>query len=138
MTSGRTTGGGAGDERGRAVALGRVYDPVDPAAGARILVDRLWPRGLSKEAARLDTWLKEVAPSSGLRTWYGHERSRYREFAERYRAELDSGPAAEAFAQLRRRTAEGPVVLLTATKVLEESHLTVLRELLGWGPGERN
>lgn len=79
----------------------RVYDAVDPDDGARVLVDRLWPRGLSKEAARLDEWLKDVAPSNELRKWYGHRAEAYEEFAERYRAELADEPGSGALERLR-------------------------------------
>ncbi|QKW05560.1 DUF488 family protein [Streptomyces sp. NA04227] len=113
--------------------LGRIYDPVESGQGARILVDRLWPRGVSKEKAELDLWLRDVAPSGDLRTWYGHREARYEEFAERYRAELAEGPGAEALDRLAGYLEEGPVLLLTATKELDGSHLTVLAELLTGG-----
>ena len=74
----------------------RVYAPADPADGARYLVERLWPRGVSKEAAQLNGWAKEVAPSTELRRWFGHDPARWAEFQHRYTAELDSAPAAWA------------------------------------------
>ncbi|UNO39063.1 DUF488 family protein [Streptomyces sp. MST-110588] len=111
----------------------RVYEPPEAEDGARVLVDRLWPRGLAKDAARLDEWCKDVAPSKELRTWYGHRPERYEEFAGRYRRELDASPAAEALAGLRERAAAGPLTLLTATKETALSHVTVLVEVLGEG-----
>ena len=72
----------------------RVYDPPAPEDGARVLVDRLWPRGLRKEKAELALWLKDVAPSTGLRQWFGHDPARFAEFSRRYRIELDSNKAA--------------------------------------------
>jgi uncharacterized protein YeaO (DUF488 family) len=74
------------------VAIKRVYLPPDPQDGTRVLVDRLWPRGLSKEAARVDHWLKDIAPSTELRRWWNHDPARYDEFAARYSAELDANP----------------------------------------------
>ncbi|MGI5467743.1 DUF488 domain-containing protein [Streptomyces sp. CA-132043] len=115
------------------VRMRRVYDAVDPDDGARVLVDRLWPRGLSKDAARLDEWLKDVAPSNELRKWYGHRAEAYEEFAERYRAELADGPGSEALERLRGMAADGPVTLLTATKELDLSHVTVLEGTLRQG-----
>ncbi|MFD7666268.1 DUF488 domain-containing protein [Streptomyces sp. NPDC059788] len=109
----------------------RVYEAPEAEDGARVLVDRLWPRGVAKDAARLDEWCKDVAPSKELRTWYGHRGERYEEFAERYREELAGSPAAEALEGLRERAAAGPLTLLTATKDLALSHVTVLVEVLG-------
>ncbi|WP_346096731.1 DUF488 domain-containing protein [Streptomyces olivaceiscleroticus] len=112
------------------VRMRRVYDAVDPDDGARVLVDRLWPRGLAKDAARLDEWLKDVAPSNELRKWYGHREEAYEEFAERYRAELADEPGSGALDRLREMAADGPVTLLTATKELDLSHVTVLEDVL--------
>jgi uncharacterized protein YeaO (DUF488 family) len=105
----------------------RVYDDHSAEDGRRVLVDRLWPRGLSRENAHLDEWAKEVAPSSGLRSWF-HERpqDRYAEFARRYRAELDGPEQQDHLARLRAEAAEGPVTLLTAVKDPGHSHVTVL------------
>ncbi|MFH8345457.1 DUF488 domain-containing protein [Streptomyces sp. NPDC018045] len=118
------------DRRGE-IRRRRVYEAPDAGDGARVLVDRLWPRGLAKDAARLDEWCKDVAPSKGLRTWYGHRPERYEEFAARYREELAASPAAEALGRLREYAAAGPLTLLTATKSMELSHVTVLAEALG-------
>lgn len=107
------------------VRVRRVYD--DPAAddGRRILVDRVWPRGVRKDDLALDDWAKDVAPSTELRTWYHHDPDRLAEFTERYRAELAHN---EALARLRDRP--GTLTLLTATKDLTLSHATILRDLL--------
>ncbi|WP_030251796.1 DUF488 domain-containing protein [Streptomyces violens] len=115
------------------VRMRRVYDAVDPDDGARALVDRLWPRGLAKDAARLDEWCKGVAPSNELRKWYGHRVEAYEEFAERYRAELSGEPGSSALERLRELAADGPLTLLTATKELELSHAAVLLNLLREG-----
>jgi uncharacterized protein YeaO (DUF488 family) len=115
------------------VRVRRVYDPPEPDDGQRVLVDRLWPRGLSKQRARLDDWFKEVAPSTGLRKWYGHEPDRYTEFARRYRVELDDPERAAAFAQLRELADHGRLTLLTATKRSDISEAAVLAELLAKG-----
>lgn len=105
------------------VRLQPIYDSQKPEGakeaepGLRILVDRLWPRGVSKEAAALDHWLKEVAPSHGLRKWFAHRQERWGEFRRRYDAELADDPARRAaFEQLRELAADEPVVLLYATK----------------------
>jgi len=108
------------------VRVRRVYDPPDPADGQRVLVDRLWPRGLSKSAAALDEWLKAVAPSDELRRWYGHEPSKFPVFQERYQAELQAPERADALAHLRHLAGSGPLTLLTATKDVEHSQATVL------------
>jgi uncharacterized protein YeaO (DUF488 family) len=104
----------------------RVYEPAELSDGRRVLVDRLWPRGLSKERARLDEWLKAVAPSDELRRWYGHEPARFAEFTRRYEAELEDPERAEALSHLREEARSGPVTLLTATRDLERSEAAVL------------
>jgi uncharacterized protein YeaO (DUF488 family) len=112
------------------VRVARVYDPPGPDDGVRVLVDRLWPRGLAKEAAALDDWCREVAPSGELRSWYGHDPDRFEEFSSRYRAELDAPDRAAVLAALRERSDQGIVTLLTATKVLAISHATVLAQVI--------
>lgn len=109
--------------------VARVYDDEQPA-GTRVLVDRVWPRGVSKDAARLDLWLKDAAPSTDLRRWYAHDPERFEEFRRRYQAELSEPPAAQALDQLRDLAAEGPLVLLTATKDAAHSQAAVLADLL--------
>ncbi|GLW18331.1 hypothetical protein Stsp01_50740 [Streptomyces sp. NBRC 13847] len=116
-----------------ALRVRRVYEAPEPADGARVLIDRLWPRGLSKADARLTEWCKDVAPSNELRRWYGHQGERFEEFAERYRAELAQEAAREALERLRGLAAEGPLTLLTATKDVSSSHATVLTEMLQEG-----
>lgn len=108
----------------------RVYDPPMQTDGMRILVDRVWPRGLRKDAARLDEWCKQVAPSTQLRTWYAHEPDRFAEFARRYRAELDDPERAAALAHLHDVASRGPVTLLTATRTVDISQAAVLAGLL--------
>lgn len=109
----------------------RIYDPVADGDGARVLVDRLWPRGLAKGDAPFDTWLKEAAPSTGLRKWYGHDPERHAEFVRRYRAELAAPAAAEALDWLRELAASGPLTLLTSAKDVPHSHVPVIAEELG-------
>jgi uncharacterized protein YeaO (DUF488 family) len=111
--------------------LGRVYDAPQPDEGVRVLVDRLWPRGVRKEDPRVGQWCKDVAPSTELRQWYGHRPERAAEFAHRYRAELAEPQAAQALSELRALAHDGPVTLVTATKDVNLSHLPVLAEVLG-------
>src|SRR5581483_3978275 len=117
----------------RPVRVARVYDPPDPDDGVRVLVDRLWPRGLKKADAALDHWCKDVAPSNDLRTWYRHDPALFEEFATRYRAELDGTPQAAPPAALRRLREQGPLTLLTATKDPTLSDAQVLATLLNTG-----
>jgi uncharacterized protein YeaO (DUF488 family) len=117
----------AGDHQ---VRVGRPYDERGRGDGARVLVDRIWPRGLSKEKADLDEWCKEVAPSTALRRWYGHDPARFEEFGRRYRTELDEPERAEALAHLRELAERGPVTLLTASKRADISGATVLAGVL--------
>jgi uncharacterized protein YeaO (DUF488 family) len=114
----------------RQVRLARVYDDPSPDDGARVLVDRVWPRGITKAAARLDTWLTDVAPSTELRKWYGHKPERFDEFRDRYLAELRQPSGAAALDQLRALSRSGTVTLLTATRDLARSQAAVLAELL--------
>jgi uncharacterized protein YeaO (DUF488 family) len=113
------------------VAIARVYEPRQPGQSQhRVLVDRLWPRGLSKEVADLDWWARHVAPSSELRRWYSHDPARFDEFAERYRAELAEAPAAGALVELSRLSSASRLLLLTATRDLEHSGAAVLKAAL--------
>jgi uncharacterized protein YeaO (DUF488 family) len=113
------------------VRVRRVYEEPADDDGRRVLVDRLWPRGLSKERAHLDQWCKQVAPSAELRKWYGHEPDRFDEFTRRYRAELDAPERAEALAHLRELAASGPLTLLTGARRSDISEATVLAGLIG-------
>lgn len=112
------------------IRVRRVYDAPSAADGARVLVDRIWPRGLSKAAARLDEWAKDVAPSTELRTWYQHDPAKFDEFKQRYAVELEQPGPREALSRLRAMAAHKPVTLLTATRDLDLSQATVLGELL--------
>ncbi|AWI31650.1 DUF488 family protein [Streptomyces sp. ICN441] len=112
------------------IRVRRVFDDPGPADGVRVLVDRLWPRGVSKERAAVDAWLKDVAPSGELRGWYHQDRSRYEEFDARYRRELAAGPAAQALERLRGLVRGGPVTLVTSVKSVEGSHVPTLVALL--------
>lgn len=113
----------------------RVYDPVSDDDGTRVLADRLWPRGLHRDDPRAGRWLKEVAPSTELRRWYGHQPDRFPEFARRFRQELREDPARAALAELAGLGAAGPVTLVTATREPSLSQLTVLAAVLQAGPG---
>ncbi|WP_433475182.1 DUF488 domain-containing protein [Spirillospora sp. CA-142024] len=108
------------------VRLRRVYEPASSDDGKRILVDRVWPRGLSKDKARLDEWEKDVAPSTELRKWYGHDADRFEEFTRRYGAELAEPERASAFGRLRELAGQGTVTLLTATRDVDHSQAAVL------------
>jgi uncharacterized protein YeaO (DUF488 family) len=113
-----------------AVRVRRVYEEPDPADGVRILVDRLWPRGIRKRDLAHDVWLKDVAPSGELRAWYGHRPERFEGFARRYRKELRSSGPADALEQLRRQVGSRTVTLLTATRDVGRSGAAVLAETL--------
>jgi uncharacterized protein YeaO (DUF488 family) len=112
------------------VRLRRIYEASSPQDGTRILVDRLWPRGVSKQAAQIDEWLKAVAPSTDLRRWYGHEPAKFSEFKQRYADELRDSEREQAWQHLVDQAGKGPVTLLTATKDLERSEAAVLAEWL--------
>ena len=120
------------DER---VRVGRVYDAPSAEDGRRVLVDRLWPRGMRKYDPRIDEWLREVAPSNELRHWYGHEPSLFEEFSRRYEEELAAPVQAEALRTLRELAEAGRVTLVTATREPGISHLAVLARLLREGRG---
>ena len=112
------------------VELKRVYEEADANDGTRVLVDRLWPRGLSKERARVDAWLKEVAPSDELRQWFGHDPDKFAEFRKRYEAELASESGKEAMTKLRELVKRGHVTLLFAARDMEHNNAVVLRDVL--------
>ena len=114
-----------------AVAIKRVYELPSPQDGARVLVDRLWPRGMSKEAAALDAWLKELAPSDELRKWYHAHPGQWDKFRERYLKELTSARAQNALQQLYDlRDSNRELTLLFGSRNLEHNNATVLKELL--------
>jgi uncharacterized protein YeaO (DUF488 family) len=110
------------------IAIKRAYEEAARADGTRILVERLWPRGVKKDQLRLDGWAKEVAPSAALRTWYGHDVSKWAEFQKRYRAELKANPAALAPLLAAART--GRLTLVYAARDEEHNSAVVLRQVL--------
>jgi uncharacterized protein YeaO (DUF488 family) len=112
------------------IRVRRAYDEPEPDDGARVLVDRIWPRGVSKQAAHLQEWAKDVAPSDELRRWYGHDPAKFEEFRRRYLAELDHPEQRAAVDQLRGLAADGPLTLITATKDVQISQAAVLAGLL--------
>jgi uncharacterized protein YeaO (DUF488 family) len=115
------------------VRVKRVYESVSPDDGERVLVDRLWPRGVSKARAHLDEWDKDVAPSDELRRWYGHDPAKFAEFRRRYADELREPARAKALAQLNEAARHGTVTLLTATRDAAHSEAAVLAEQLRAG-----
>ena len=119
----------------RDVAIKRIYEKAEPHDGYRALIDRLWPRGVSRGRAALDAWLVELAPSTALRTWFHHDPKRWSEFSRRYRAELRS--QREALDALRHRAERMRVTLLTATREPRINHAVVLRALLLKTPAPR-
>ena len=110
------------------IRLKRVYDPPSPSDGVRVLVDRLWPRGLKKEDAALDRWDRDIAPSNELRKEFGHDHSRWDEFKARYFAELDANP--EPVKRLAREARKGTLTLLYAARDTEKNNAVALREYL--------
>ena len=114
----------------RQIRVRRVYDDPSPADGLRVLVDRVWPRGMSKNAAHLDEWIKDAAPSTSLRRWYGHRPERFIEFRRRYLAELADAQPAAALSRLRQMARSRRVTLLTATRDVDHSQAAVLAEQL--------
>ena len=110
------------------ISIKRAYVTPAPEDGFRILVDRLWPRGLSKERARIDLWLKDIAPSTGLRKWFGHEPARWQEFRRRYRAEVDNQP--EKLAELRALAKRRPITLVYSARDELHNNGVVLRDII--------
>lgn len=109
----------------------RVYEQTDKTDGFRILVDRLWPRGIKKETAGIDLWVKDIAPSNELRKWYGHDPERFPEFNARYLAEMSANPAAAEFSHtVKAKLGDGSVTLLYAAKDTERNNAVILKEWL--------
>lgn len=106
----------------------RIYEAPEKQDGYRILVDRLWPRGVAKERAAIDLWLKEVAPSTELRTWFGHDPAKFTEFSRRYREELQHNPATQTLQSLLREHKD--VTLLYSAKDTADNQAVVLRDFL--------
>jgi len=117
------------------IGVRRVYDPAQPDDGCRVLVDRIWPRGLSKAAAAIDEWCRDIAPSTELRRWYGHRPERFARFRERYLAELEEPPRAEAVTRLSNLDVPA-LTLVTATRKLDTSHARVLADRLAAGSAQ--
>jgi uncharacterized protein YeaO (DUF488 family) len=111
-----------------ALKLKRAYVAPEPGDGFRVLVDRLWPRGVSKSSAQIDLWLKEIAPSTALRKWFGHDASKWAKFRERYFRELDKNP--DAVAKLLEQVRRGTVTLVYSAKDQEHNDAVALREYL--------
>jgi uncharacterized protein YeaO (DUF488 family) len=113
-----------------AVRLKRAYEPAEPDDGFRVLVDRLWPRGVSKGALAVDAWFRELGPSDELRRWFGHDPARWKEFASRYREELRREPCDELVASLVARAERGPITLVYAAKDELHNQAIVLRGVI--------
>jgi uncharacterized protein YeaO (DUF488 family) len=112
------------------VRVGRIYDEPHPGDGTRVLVDRIWPRGMTKSRAAIDEWCKEVAPSTQLRTWYAHDPQKFDEFRRRYQAELEQPERAAVLTHLRELAHGGTLTLLTATRRADISEAAVLVDLI--------
>ncbi len=111
-----------------AISIRRAYDPPTPDEGRRVLVDRLWPRGISREKLGAELWLREIAPSDALRHWFDHDPAKWDEFRQRYAAELDANPG--SVQELRRLAKEGPLVLLYAARDSQHNNAVALRDYL--------
>ena len=112
------------------IAIKRIYEEPTASDGYRVLVDRLWPRGMTKERAALDLWLKDVAPSTELREWFGHDPAKWTEFQTRYRAELKRNPA---FDELKKLAHQGNITLIYAARAQVHNEAVVLQQLLEHG-----
>lgn len=112
------------------VKIKRVYEEPDGSDGYRVLVDRLWPRGIKKEDAHLDAWLKEIAPSNDLRKWYGHDEDKWAEFSRKYMNELSAPDKQEMLDELARKADSGNLTLLCGAKDPSHSNAEVLRQAL--------
>ena len=112
------------------ISAKRAYEPAEASDGYRVLIDRLWPRGVSKAKARLDAWEKEIAPSRELREWYGHDPAKWAEFRVRYKKELRTATAEMILADLVRRAQRGRVTLVYGSRAAEISDVAVLERML--------
>jgi len=110
------------------IRVKRVYDPPEPSDGPRFLVDRVWPRGLKKEATRIDAWQKDAAPSHELRRWFGHDPGKWHDFQSRYETELDARP--EAVRPLLDKAREGDITLVYGARDREHNNAVVIKEYL--------
>ena len=122
---------------GKDVRYRRIYDDVSSEDGTRILVDRIWPRGIRKQDAHVDEWMRDVAPSTELRRWYGHDPDRYAEFRRRYLAELRESAPQQALQRLRETAGHNRMTLLTASRDLEHSQAAVLAHWLNRATNSR-
>jgi uncharacterized protein YeaO (DUF488 family) len=115
-----------------AIKVKRIYEAASRDDGIRILVDRLWPRGVSKEEAKLDGWLKEISPSTELRKWFNHDSSKFKQFKEKYKAELQDDKHLDAFKKLKNivKDSEQQITLLFSAKNEKENQAIVLKEIL--------
>jgi uncharacterized protein YeaO (DUF488 family) len=112
------------------IIVKRIYDEPGPNDGTRVLVDRLWPRGIKKENAAIDLWLKEIAPSNELRKWFQHDPAKFAEFRQRYETELHAPEHQAALTKLHQLAKQGPLTLLFAAKDNEHNNARVLRDIL--------
>ncbi len=115
------------------IGIKRIYEPAAPEDGYRVLVDRLWPRGVGRDAAHIDEWLKAIAPSTELRRWFDHDPERWPEFAARYRVELAAPDSAAHIARLRELARGGSVTLVFAARDEQHCNAVVIRDVLA-GP----
>lgn len=113
-----------------AIQVKRVYEPREPSDGYRVLVDRLWPRGLTKEAAHLDEWLREIAPSSDLRRWFGHEPERWPEFVKRFRKEIETPTGLAHLDRLRGLARQGGVTLLYSARDERHNNAVAIQRII--------
>lgn len=118
------------------VKIKRAYDPPEPNDGFRVLVDRLWPRGLTKEKLKVAQWMKDIAPSAELRKWYGHDVRKWPQFRNRYRLELAKPPASELLGQLAAWARRGKVTLVIGARDVEHANGSVIAEMLRASTGE--
>lgn len=112
------------------IRLQRVYDASSAKGGKRVLVDRIWPRGIKKDELHMDLWLRELAPSAALRKWFGHDPKRWTEFQRRYRSELRTPAQQARLRELRRLASQSPVTLLYSARDEEHNQAVVLRQVL--------
>lgn len=118
-------------ERILMIRIKRAYDPVSEGDGERILVDRLWPRGVTKEAARISSWMKELGPTTELRKWFGHDPAHWEEFQTRYAKELQTPDRRALLGDLAARSRQGVVTLVFGARDREHNHAIVLKNMIG-------
>ena len=116
------------------IKIKRIYDPVSKDDGKRILVDRLWPRGVKKEKAAIDEWLKDIAPSDELRKWFSHDPEKWQEFKKRYKKELSDSDKASLVKKLKAEAKKGTITFLFAAKDTEHDNAMVLKEAISKSP----